>query len=176
MGTDVIPEVTTTPAGETATDPSAPEDSATGPELTDPADPNETGSATTPADSQQPTDPAPDGSDATTDAPGGSGQDQSETTGNGATPSEPADSTESSGGVGGSSNEANPAETNSDGSAMTDGQGQGTAEESETLSTADRLKDVYGEAVSFCHSSMGASGIVCVAAMGAAFVLLRKKH
>lgn len=49
-------------------------------------------------------------------------------------------------------------------------------EESETLSTADRLADVYGEAVSACHASFGAGGAVCVAIMGAAFLLLRKKH
>ncbi len=49
-------------------------------------------------------------------------------------------------------------------------------DETETRSTADRLATVYGEAFSICHSSVGANGVVCVAIMGAAFAVLRKKH
>lgn len=48
-------------------------------------------------------------------------------------------------------------------------------EESETQSTIDRLKDVYGQANTACQATMSASGLLCVVIMAGGYLGLRKK-
>ncbi len=186
VGTDVIPE-TAPPSAETAPD----EPDSEGPAASSPADtvvqddPKDSTDATDPADPTRPTDPSdsdePTDPDATTrpeqGVPGAS-----DSTADPSKPSVPGDPTEPTRPAE-PSESAKPAEPNEsrpdggeDDPSETNDSHADSAAESETLSTADRLMGVYGEAVSFCQSSMGMSGVVCVAVMGAAFILLRKKH
>jgi hypothetical protein len=49
-------------------------------------------------------------------------------------------------------------------------------EESNTTSTLDKLKDVYGVASTQCHSTIGPSGLIYVAIISACGFLMRKKR
>jgi hypothetical protein len=196
VGIGVVPETLPPAADTTPTEPDSDEPVASTPADTtvqvDPEDPSDTAH---PVDPSLPTDPADPGDPADTTRPDQGAPDASESGATSSKPSEPADPSKPSEPADPSkpSETAKPSDP-SDGTRPTepdesrpDGGGDDpsetdehgrteTVEESETLSTADRLKDVYGEAVSFCRSSVGLNGVVCVAIMGAAFVLLRKKR